>query len=213
MYIPGASSDPTEHKIFWADGLSLGPWGHCQRAADYLAIHYLVRLLQDSTHFFICLLFSFEALIYLFFQDSYHSRSLPVEVLTACGDQMPLYTILPSPLLHPAEVRLLHLLRSCHQLVPPVRLDSCWFAPHTHKPSHAMRKLSVEYMSMNSTCIAEAAVQTNMTPNPFRLAFCSLFCGTLLGQTSPPPQTGIWSMAPLCGQVGGPSFTPCIFFP
>jgi hypothetical protein len=31
----------------------------------------------------------------------------------------------------------------------------------------AIRKLSVEYVSINSTCTAEIAVQSNITPRPF----------------------------------------------
>jgi hypothetical protein len=31
----------------------------------------------------------------------------------------------------------------------------------------AIRKLSVEYVSMNSTCMADVTMQTNITPQPF----------------------------------------------
>ncbi len=62
-----------------------------------------------------CVFPPFKAQVHLFLQNSFHSLGFPSEVLTACGDQMPLYAVLSGPFWYPLD----------HKL----DLDLSWLAP------------------------------------------------------------------------------------
>ncbi len=86
-----------------------------------------------------------------------------------------------------------------HKLFSPVRLDSCTVGvPLKHiNLRMAMRKLSVEYVFMNSTCTARVAVQTNCSLVLYRSE--KVHCYRLEYRAWPTSVT--------------PFSDPCIFFP
>ncbi len=103
------------------------------------------------------------------FEYAYHSFTLPIEVLPTCGHKVPLYSFLSCPMsdaLHKASVCLeanifnYSLLSDCILVGTPLRHMNLL---------HAIKKLSVEYESMNAPWNADEPVDSKMNPYPYQV--------------------------------------------
>ncbi len=139
-------------------------------------------------------LFSFKNLPQLLLDQPDHPLRLPVEVLAPCGHQCPFDAVLSGPLYDFLEVPCGDLLGCHHQLLSPVRLEPRGCPLTLMNRLSASRKLSVECVSMNSTCSVDVVVHTNTTPQPLPTCLFFTCCWYSMGPNR--STANDWNMAP-----------------